>query len=149
MMVLANKKQMGGMVTSPSMCTFWCAVALGALIKGVPIESVGHCVGCRPLGYPLPLRIPLISFHTRNRFRVQCLFSCEVRWIFSLDISSIGIISTFAIISRWEAISAWRRIVWIVSRGHQRQKQSGDSTTSIVNNNDRLSESLSFAREIS
>lgn len=26
--------------TDPSFCTFWCAVALGALAKGSPVESV-------------------------------------------------------------------------------------------------------------
>lgn len=28
----------------PSTCIFWCAVALGALVKGIPIESVSNDV---------------------------------------------------------------------------------------------------------
>lgn len=29
---------------NPSTCIFWCAVALGALVKGAPIESVSYLV---------------------------------------------------------------------------------------------------------
>lgn len=30
--------------TNPSVCTFWCAVAMGAILKGYPVESVSLTV---------------------------------------------------------------------------------------------------------
>lgn len=32
--------------TDPSACTFWCAVALGALVKGCPVEAVRTIRSC-------------------------------------------------------------------------------------------------------
>lgn len=36
----------------PPTCTFWCAVAMGALVKGSPVESVRRCT---PVSYPARL----------------------------------------------------------------------------------------------
>ena len=40
-------KEAGGTTAKfadPSACTFWCAVALGAVMKGSPVESVSRTV---------------------------------------------------------------------------------------------------------
>lgn len=38
----------------PSFCTFWCAVAMGALAKGSPIESVSGSEGTAEVGLWAP-----------------------------------------------------------------------------------------------
>ena len=83
-------EQAGGTLVGPSACIFWCTIALGALAKGSPIESVRvgvsplyrktRCTSLRASGVDA-----LLSREWAEKADMTALRNCQPRLVKSMD----------------------------------------------------------------